>query len=82
MGYGTARTKRFPLHREWMVRTFALALAGVTLRIELPMLLFVAHISFHVAYITVAWLCWIPNLIVAEWWLRRKVVRLQSARAR
>ena len=75
MGYSTARTKRFRLHREWMVRSFALALAAVTLRNELPVLLFVAHTSFHTAYITVSWFCWIPNLIVAEWWLRRRVRR-------
>lgn len=75
MGYSTARAKRFRLHREWMVRSFALALAAVTLRIELPVLVFVAHTSFHAAYITVSWLCWIPNLVVAEWWLRRKVRR-------
>ena len=69
-GYTTAREKRFHLHREWMMRSFALALAAVTLRNELPLLLFVAHASFHVAYITVSWLCWVPNLIGAEWWLR------------
>ncbi len=79
MGYSTARTKRFRLHREWMVRSFALALAAVTLRIELPVLLSVVHASFHPAYITVSWLCWIPNLVVAEWWLRRKVRRHEIA---
>ncbi len=71
MGYSTARTRRFQVHREWMVRSFALALAAVTLRVELPLLL-AAHTSFHAAYITVSWLSWIPNLIVAECWLRRK----------
>lgn len=73
MGYTTARAHQFRLHRQWMVRSFALALAAVTLRNELPLLLFVAHASFHAAYITVAWLSWVPNLIFAEWWLRRNV---------
>src|SRR5579884_4099744 len=68
MGYSTARERRFRVHREWMVRAFALALAAVTLRIELPLML-IAHVSFHAAYITVSWLCWVPNLIAAEWWL-------------
>lgn len=73
MGYNAARARRFHLHFEWMVRSFALALAAVTLRNELPLLLFLAHASFHAAYITVSWLCWVPNLIFAEWWLRRRV---------
>lgn len=81
MGYSTARAQRFPLHREWMVRSFALALAAVTLRIELPLLLSVAHTSFHVAYITVSWLSWIPNLAVAEWWLRRSEKYRRSERS-
>jgi hypothetical protein len=72
MGYTTVRANRFRVHREWMVRSFALSLAAVMLRNELPVLLFVAHTSFHFAYITVSWICWIPNLIFAEWWIRRK----------
>ncbi len=74
MGYRTARMRRFQIHREWMVRSFALALAAVTLRVELPLLL-LAHNSFHAAYITVSWLCWIPNLILAECWLRLSIRR-------
>src|SRR5579875_804533 len=42
-GYATARAQRFRAHREWMVRSFALALAAFTLRNELPLLLFVAR---------------------------------------
>ena len=81
MGYDTARRKQFTRHREWMIRSFALALAAVTLRIDLPVLLFVAHSSFHVAYITVSWFSWLPNLAVVEWWLRRTPARLQLSRA-
>jgi uncharacterized membrane protein len=58
-------------HRRWMVRSFALTLAAVTLRNYLPLLLFGLHWSFDTAYITVAWVSWVPNLIVAEWLLRR-----------
>jgi len=58
-------------HRRWMIRSFALTLAAVTLRNYLPLLLFGLHWSFDSAYITVAWASWVPNLIVAEWMLRR-----------
>ena len=43
-------------------------LAGVTLRIWLPLEL-AAGLPYHDAYQAVAWLCWIPNLIVAEWFV-------------
>ena len=53
-------------HRRWMVRSYALTYAAVSLRIYLP-LSQVAGIPFEPAYQTIAWLCWVPNLIVAEW---------------
>jgi uncharacterized membrane protein len=57
-------------HRQWMVRNYALTLAAVTLRNELPLML-VARLQFSHAYMFVSWLCWVPNLFVAEWLLRR-----------
>ena len=69
--YRSVLRGRIAAHRRWMVRSFALTLAAVTLRNYLPLLLFGLHWSFQSAYITVAWLSWVPNLIVAEWLLRR-----------
>jgi hypothetical protein len=31
------------------------------------------HGDFYTPYRAIAWLCWVPNLIVAEMWLRRAV---------
>lgn len=61
-------------HRRWMTRSFALTLAAVTLRIWLP-LSAVAGIPFPDAYQVVSWLCWVPNLIVAEWFLLLPAIR-------
>ncbi|MFC3853225.1 DUF2306 domain-containing protein [Salinispirillum marinum] len=52
-------------HRKWVVRNVSLTLAAVTLRIYLPSSM-VAGIPFEVAYPVIAWLCWVPNLVVAE----------------
>jgi hypothetical protein len=52
-----------------MIRSFALTAAAITLRIYLP-LIFVFHWNFSVAYPAIAWLCWIPNAIGAEVYLR------------
>lgn len=72
--YRTIRRGQVSAHRDWMTRNFALTLAAVTLRIYLPVLLFGLHWSFRQTYITVAWLCWIPNLLVAEWLIRRRTL--------
>jgi hypothetical protein len=52
-----------------MIRSFALTAAAITLRMYLP-LIFVFHWNFSVAYPAIAWLCWIPNALAAEVYLR------------
>lgn len=48
-----------------MIRNYSLTFAAVTLRLWLPALS-VAGYSFNDSYMAVAWLSWVPNLIVAE----------------
>jgi len=55
-------------HQRWMTRSFALTLAAVTLRFYLPASI-AAGIPFESAYPVIAWMCWVPNLLVAEWML-------------
>lgn len=68
--YRAARRRDLTAHRRWAVRSFALAFAAVTLRLYLP-LSGLLGLSFETAYPAVAWLCWIPNLLLAERVLRR-----------
>lgn len=68
-GWRTARARRFDAHRAWMIRSFALTFAAVTLRLYLP-LGQAAGLSFATIYVMSAWISWIPNLIVAELYLR------------
>jgi len=72
MAYCRILAGNVPAHREWMIRNFSLSLAAVTLRLYLIPLLVFAHWSFAPAYILVAWMCWVPNLLVAEWLIRRR----------
>lgn len=58
-------------HRRWMIRNYALAFAAVTLRIYLPASM-LAGADFALAYGIIAWACWLPNLVFAEWLLRTK----------
>ena len=60
-------------HRRWMIRNFSLTFAAVTLRLWLPAATLLG-ISFEVAYPAISWLCWMPNLFVAELLVRRGTV--------
>jgi uncharacterized membrane protein len=71
VAYVRIRAMDVTAHREWMIRSFALIFAAVTLRIELPLLIAFYHGAFTPAYQIVAWLCWVPNLLWAEWYVRR-----------
>ena len=70
--YRAIRSGDVTTHRRWIVRNFALTLAAVTLRILLPVS-GLSGIPFALAYPVVAWLCWIPNLLLAEWAVVRKI---------
>lgn len=64
------RQKQITQHQAWMIRSYALTWAAVTLRIYLP-LGQIAQFDFIEAYRVIAWLCWVPNLLVAEWIISR-----------
>ena len=51
--------------QKWMVRNFSLAFAAVMLLLYIPTSV-LAGVDFAVAYPVIAWLCWLPNLLVAE----------------
>jgi uncharacterized membrane protein len=68
--YRAIRARQVARHRVWMLRSFALTLAAVTLRLYLPASQ-LAGWSFTSAYPVIAWLCWVPNLALAELLVRR-----------
>ena len=69
--YRHIRQGNLSTHRNWMIRSYALTLAAVTLRIYLPSSQ-LAGIPMMVAYPAIAWLCWVPNLLIAEWFVRSR----------
>lgn len=69
LGWRAALARRLAEHRRWMIRSWALTLAAVTLRLyllALPLL----DVAMIDGYRAIAFLCWIPNLIVAELYAR------------
>ena len=67
--YAAVRRGDIRQHRVWMVRNFALTFAAVTLRLQLGVLTEGLGVPFAGAYPLVAWSSWVPNLIVAEWFI-------------
>jgi uncharacterized membrane protein len=90
--YASIRAGNVIAHREWMIRSFGLTFAAVTLRLWLGILIgtqvpFLAtkyagnfDALFVEAYRVVMWLCWVPNLIVAEWIVQRRRAPQAAAR--
>jgi uncharacterized membrane protein len=61
---------------------FGLSFAAVTLRLLLPLLAVAHGGAFEPAYRWGSWLCRLPNLLWAEWLVRRDRPRTPSARLR
>lgn len=66
LGVHRIRTGDLSSHRRWMLRSFALTFAAVTLRIYIPLGV-VLGLPTEPSYQVIAWLCWVPNLLVAQW---------------
>ena len=77
-GWLTAKAGDHQAHRRWMIRSFALTFAAVTLRLYLPIGL-IAGLTFEQIYVATAWISWLPNLLVVELWLRRSPARRLAA---
>jgi len=61
-------------HQNWMLRNYALTFAAVTLRIWLPLFtVMFGYENFQYYYAIIAWICWVPNLLVMEWLIQRKL---------
>jgi len=72
MAFVSIRRRRIAEHQAWMLRSYAITLAAVTLRFYLPISIASGY-EFMAVYPAIAWLCWVPNLIVVEWFVLRRV---------
>ncbi len=71
MGWRKILRREWQAHREWMIRSYALTLSAITLRAWKYAIVFFFEPAPMDVYRLVAWLGFIPNLIFAEWWIRR-----------
>jgi uncharacterized membrane protein len=68
--YVAVRRGKVTEHRRWMIRNFALTFAAVMLRVYVPLSV-AAGAGFAEVYPVIAWVCWVPNLLFAEWMWNR-----------
>ncbi|MFF4102786.1 DUF2306 domain-containing protein [Streptomyces sp. NPDC001903] len=83
-GYKAIRRRDIGSHQAWMIRNFALTYAAVTLRLWFGLLILVQVPFAHgadpfptilaQAYAPLPFLCWLPNLVVAEFMIRRRAL--------
>jgi uncharacterized membrane protein len=53
-------------HRNWMWRSYSITLAAITLRVYVFLSSWSFDLGQPIAYATIAWLSWVPNLLVCE----------------
>lgn len=79
--YRSIRARDVAAHQSWMIRSYALTFAAVTLRLWTVVLMTTAgalgapgdeDALFRDAYLATPFLCWLPNLVVAERLIRRR----------
>jgi hypothetical protein len=77
-----ALSKRWLLHGAFLYRSYALALAAISLRGYTYILEWLSvDIRPRDIYIATAWMSWVPNLLIAEWLIQyRGVQRMLKGR--
>jgi hypothetical protein len=77
LAWAALRKKNYLIHGEFMLRSYALTLSAVTLRIYVYIFTAwkLSGIKPAELYVTVAWLSWVPNLIIAEIMIRNGFIQ-------
>jgi len=70
--YQSARQKKFKEHKQWMWRSFALTLSALSLRIWKVIIVYLFHPNPMDVYQIIAWLGWIPNILLIEYLITKK----------
>lgn len=70
--YLSIRKREVKQHQNWMIRSYALTLAAVSLRLQLPWAqMGLLPVDFATAYMIIAWSCWVPNLLIAQYFVHK-----------
>ncbi|GAB3835289.1 DUF2306 domain-containing protein [Hymenobacter jeollabukensis] len=73
--YRTARQRQWQPHTDWMLRSYLVTLAAMSLRLESFGLFYLFQTKPIETYLTVTWLSWTGNLVLAEVLIQAGVTR-------
>lgn len=76
LAYSMIRRRDIDAHRAFMIRSYALTLAAITLRSYVFFIGKFVHMHGPEAYQLVSWLSWVPNLIAAEILIRSGFMKM------
>jgi uncharacterized membrane protein len=70
-GFKHIKNKNILLHKQFMLRSFALTFSAITLRLWKVILVYLFHPSPMDVYQIISWLGWIPNILIIEYCIYR-----------
>ena len=70
--YQLARQRKFKEHKQWMWRSFALTISAITLRMWKVIIVYLFHPNPMDVYQIIAWLGWVPNILLIEYLITKK----------
>jgi hypothetical protein len=72
LAFKLALKKKFKDHKKWMWRSFAFTLSAITLRMWKVIIIQFVDIPPMELYNIIAWLGWIPNILIVEYLIFKK----------
>ncbi len=72
-GILSIKNKLVTEHKKFMLRSFALAFSAITLRLWKVILVYFYEPNPMEVYRIIAWLGWIPNILIIEWYIAKKI---------
>jgi uncharacterized membrane protein YozB (DUF420 family) len=72
LGYWYIKRQKVIQHRQWIIRSFFLSFANMTIYIIVAIAHYAMNFPYGNAYTIAVWLCWILNLFIAEITIRKK----------
>lgn len=73
LAYLSIKRKKVILHSQWMMRSFFLSFANMTIYIIVAITHNLMNVSYEHSYTIAVWLCWIINLLIAEFIIKKQV---------
>ena len=70
--YTEIRKRNIQQHQFWMWRSYALAVSAITLRMWKVILVYLFHPNPMDVYQIIAWLGWVPNLLLVEFLIKKQ----------